>query len=421
MPQAAPDIFDTLAQHETELTQHNHPAITPTAQSSQGDVFDQIAAGGNIDTSAPKGPTIGPIAKASDMPTFGESWMTPEQRITMPLAKVLIAAHDKLKEAAAFTHEGKAAHPVQAKLGEIADRIEGFLFGGATQGESKIGTGEYGMLTNPAMAALLPGAEGEPAAAALVRSGGNVVREGMQVLKGGKAAEETPGLIKQVLKGKEVAQAPAKSAIQEATGAGEGAKLLEGNKSIVDKPIQDLFAKERAAYAKQDKVAGFDMKALQDKLENTQERISNLADTEEDMAMEAKLEKSRTAIMDKIAEAKTQLKQAGVDPEEAEGIYKQRKAGEDFKKAIVQHVSSDGQSINVDGLLESAKKLRFNKYGDRLEQFMGTDGANQFMQKLQDAQKLGVHAVKARWIAGAIGTGIPVFGGAAHAVKQLLP
>jgi len=43
--------------------------------------------------------------------------------------------------------------------------------------------------------------------------------------------------------------------------------------------------------------------------------------------LRAKLEKSRTAIMDKISESEGKLKQAGVDPEEAKGIYQQRKAG----------------------------------------------------------------------------------------------
>lgn len=411
-------IFDTLAQQDTQKIQHDQGV----AQSA--DVFDKLAAnnGQPPDANTPKGPSIGPAPKASDVPTFGYDWQPPEQRMTMPLAKVLMAAHDKLKEAAAFTQEGKAAHPVQAKLGEIADRIEGFLFGGATQGESKIGTGETGMLTNPVMAALLPGAEGEPALAGAIRGGASLVKSGAQVVKGAiSGGEEGPGIVKQVLQGKEVAQAPAKTAVRTATGAAEDASLLEGNKSIVDKPIQKLFTQERAAYAKQDKIAGFDMRALQDKLENTQERISNLTDTEEDVAMEAKLEKSRTAIMDKIQEAEGKLKQAGVDPEEAKSIYQQRKAGEDFKKAIVQHVSSDGESINVDGLLQSAKKLRFNKYGDRLEQFMGADGANQFMANLERAQKSGVHAMKvqqvAKWVGGI--AGLSAAGAGIHAVKQV--
>jgi hypothetical protein len=60
--------------------------------------------------------------------------------------------------------------------------------------------------------------------------------------------------------------------------------------------------------------------------------------------------------------------------------------------------------VNVDGLLKDSKNLRFNKYGDRLGQFMGNDAAETYMSELQEMQKLGAHAVKARWIAGILGT-----------------
>jgi hypothetical protein len=405
-------IFDTLATQDTQKIQHDQ------AVSQSADVFDKLAAnnGQPLDTSAPKGPTIGPQPKAGDTSgALGEavSAASPVGQLTMPLVKGLVGLHDKLREMGDMTQEGKQAHPIQAAIGDLANRIEGLLTGNEEHPEAGIGTGKYGMLTNPITAALIPGAEGEPALAGAVRGGASLVMKGVKAIKGG---EEGPGLVKQIIKGKDVAQEPAQAAIREATGASGDATLLEGNKSIVDKPIANIFAKERAAYAQQDKVAGFDMKSLHDKLDATEEQIRNLTETEEDVAKEAKLEKSRTAIMDKIQEAKGRLRQAGVDPEQAEGFYKQRKAAEDFKKVIVQQASSDGQSVNVDGLLESAKKLRFNKYGDRLEQFMGTDGANQFMQKLQDAQKLGVHAVKMRWIAASL----PVVGGAASEGMRLI-
>jgi hypothetical protein len=53
----------------------------------------------------------------------------------------------------------------------------------------------------------------------------------------------------------------------------------------------------------------------------------------------------------------------------------------------------------VDGLLSASKNLRFTKYGDRLQQFMGPDGADEFMDQLQQAQELGSHGMKARKIA----------------------
>jgi hypothetical protein len=73
-------------------------------------------------------------------------------------------------------------------------------------------------------------------------------------------------------------------------------------------------------------------------------------------------------------------------------------AGLDFKKALVRNTNPDG-TINVDGLLTASKNLRFTKYGDRLQQFMGEDGADEFMSQLQQAQELGSHAMKAQAIA----------------------
>ena len=73
-------------------------------------------------------------------------------------------------------------------------------------------------------------------------------------------------------------------------------------------------------------------------------------------------------------------------------------AGLDFKKALVKNTNPDG-TVNVDGLLSATKNLRFTKYGDRLQQFMGSDGADEFMSQLQQAQDLGAHAMKAQKIA----------------------
>jgi hypothetical protein len=77
----------------------------------------------------------------------------------IPFAAPLAAAVDKLREAENFTQEGRAAHPIQAKLGDLANRIEAFFFG-TSHGEAAIGTGKYGMLTHPITSALMPGGEG---------------------------------------------------------------------------------------------------------------------------------------------------------------------------------------------------------------------------------------------------------------------
>ncbi|MFZ3279528.1 MAG: hypothetical protein WA182_21725, partial [Candidatus Sulfotelmatobacter sp.] len=90
-------------------------------------------------------------------------------------------------------------------------------------------------------------------------------------------------------------------------------------------------------------------------------------------------------------------------------------AGQDFKKSLIKNTNPADQSVNVDGLLKDAKNLRFNKYGDRLEQFMGKEGADTYVSQLEKMQELGAHAVKAQKIAMWIGKYVlpEVVGGAA--------
>lgn len=428
--------FTARAQQSAPTASPNAAGGDPMVQAFQQHLQQKQSPEQTTSTSSPSGysDVLGrPANEPAQQPpnphgTIGPSNKNDYKVNNIPFARVLMDAVDKLREVENFSAKDKKEHPLQGELGTVANRIEGFLFGNEQHPEDAIGSGKYGMLNNPVTGAILPGSKGTPALAEGIEGGVNAVKGGIQALRGGaeageEAATKGPSLVKQVMKGKEVAQEPAQTAIREATGAEKGTKLLEGNKSIVDEKIQDLFGQERSAYAKQDKVAGFDMKSLHEKLDNTEEQIRNLTDTEEDVAKEAKLEKSRTAIMDKIGEAEGKLKGAGIDPEEAKNIFKQRKAAEDFKKAIVQHSSSDGQSVNVDGLLESAKKMRFNKYGDRLAQMMGDESkADEFMHKLEAAQDLGNHAVTvqkiAKWLGGIAGIGAA--GEAIHLAKEVV-
>jgi flagellar biosynthesis chaperone FliJ len=110
---------------------------------------------------------------------------------SIPLAKKLFDAAEALDDAANFTEEGKAAHPIQAELGQVADRLKGFLFGGANP-ENSIGSGQYGMATNPITAGLMPGAEGEPAAAEAIKG---VVNAGKSAYAGAKALVSDAGTV----------------------------------------------------------------------------------------------------------------------------------------------------------------------------------------------------------------------------------
>lgn len=245
-----------------------------------------------------------------------------------------------------------------------------------------------------------------------------------------------PGIIKQILKGRDVAQPGADSAIRsgvqastEAAGTADESiaanvqnqPLLTKNATVVDEPLNALKASESDAYSKMDDVAGFDVKAEKTQLANDQYKLKQLGNTEADNAAREKLTDSISDSQARITEAEDKIQEAGIDPKAADTLHQQRMAGLDFKKALVKNTNADG-SVNVTGMLRDAKNLRFNKYGDRLQQFMGKDGADNFVAQLDKMDKLGAHAVKARkiaaWTTGTLG---PIGGvGVGEVIHKLL-
>jgi hypothetical protein len=211
---------------------------------------------------------------------------------------------------------------------------------------------------------------------------------------------EQPGLLQQFIKGEKVAQPPAQAAVRQAAGASGEAPILQGNTTVLDEPLANLKQQEQAAYKQVDDAAGFDLKAEKASLSNDQYKLAQLGNTDADIAARGNLTEAINS-QDRIAEAEEKLQEAGIDPKAADTLHQQRMAGIDFKKAVVKNTNPDG-TVNVDGLLNASKNLRFTKYGDRLQQFMGEDGADEFMNQLQDAQELGAHAMKAQAIAKTI-------------------
>lgn len=366
--------------------------------------------GYTVEGQPPPASTIGPQPQASDlnMPSLGSSVSS----LTIPLVKGLLGIHEKLKQVENMTQEGREAHPIQAKIGDLANSIEGLLIGNPQHPEAGIGTGQEGLLTNPVTASLAPGAGGEPALAGIARGGANLIKSGVAAVSGGspaatEAATETPGLVKQVLKGKEVAQEPAKAAVRATVGAEEEAPLLEGHSAVVDDQLQNIATQKQAAYKQMDDAAGFDVKATRQTLKDAEYKVKQ---PEIDDAAKARLNKTIAESKQSLADAEQKMQAAGIDPKAADTLNKQWQAGLEFRKALVRNLSSDGESVNVDGLLKASKNLRnMSKYGDRLEQFMGKEGADTFMSNLQNAQELGSHAMKvqqiAKWIAGVMGAG----------------
>ncbi len=245
-----------------------------------------------------------------------------------------------------------------------------------------------------------------------------------------------PNIFKQIIQGKNVAQPGAQQAVRQGVQAAtenagtadesvaaniENQPLLSRNQTIVDQHLSALRGLEQDAYDRMDEAAGFDVKAEKAQLANDQYKLKQLGNTDADIALKDKLNASIKDSQARIADAESKMQDAGVDPTEADVLHKQRMAGADFRKALIQNTNSDGQTVNVDGLLNAAKKLQYTKYGDRLQQFFGTpEAADNFMSNLEQAQKQGISAAKkqqlAKWIGGVVGLGAVVRGG-----EQIIP
>lgn len=456
MSTPAPNIFDTLAQQDTQRMSHDQ-SVAP-----QKNVFDQIADNNGQPpatppaTQQPEGalsrfasgvadPFKSIYHGATDDPQDVNEITAHTQGgqgglIAYRMAKQLMAAHEAM---VGSTGDGfrKAAQDfknsaIDMILGNKKDAIMHGLSGGisAAQGAEPAAAGALerphelsegatagGDLATPlgktaADVGMIAATEGVGRAVSAVRGAGEA----------GKVAEGAgkPGVVRrtinEVRQGPKVAQEPAKAAIRSTVDADEDATLLEGNKTVIDEHLKGIGAKEKAAYKAQDDAAGFDVKETRAKLKDAEWKVKQ---PEIDDATRERLTKTISESKQSITDAEGKLKEAGVDPKQADTLHQQRMAGQDFKKALIQNVSPDGESVNVDSLLNASKKLRFSKYGDRLEQFMGKEGADSFMQELEKAQKAGVHGLKtqkiavmvAKWVAGGI-----VGGGAAGLGYELL-
>lgn len=421
MATPAPNIFDTLAQQDTQRMQHDQTAA------AQPNIFDQIAANGGKapETTAPTA-SMGarvPTAAQANPETATDPFQRAGRQMTGGFARLLMDATDKLREIENFTEEGKAEHPVQAFMGHIANKLEGLTFGNEQHPEEAIGSGKYGLLNNPVTAALIPGAEGEPALAGAVRGGANLVKAGVSALRGG--GEEAPGLIKQVLKGKEVAQQPARKALEAGAKASAADAGVEGGeaagkgvRTLLDEPIHAAHKVERATYDAINKAAGTDLKSLYDYRNDLQEALEDPTN----IGQKANLQKELATTEESISKGEAQATKGGISPEavkEAEGKTQQRYAMENLKQRLFNNESvvkgnvehGAEESINVDAAIREVEKLdkpsKFAREGtpSRLKQALGQEGAAKLKQALYDAQKAGEKALARQKLAKLIGKG----------------
>jgi hypothetical protein len=228
------------------------------------------------------------------------------------------------------------------------------------------------------------------------------------------AVQATGDFGKQVVQGEKVAQGPAQEALRTAAQAVTPASSTAPTslRTALEQPIATVFANAKGLYRAVDQASGVDFKDLNDKLENAEYQIGQSADGSPE---EAKWEQARTNIMDKIADAKQKALNAGVDPktlDQADAEFTRARALQDlqtkvFKNpSIVEGNSAQGtdETINVDAAIKAIQRLQdTTKYGaPRLEQALGKDAANAFLESLYDAQRTGAKAVSRQQLLGTV-------------------
>jgi hypothetical protein len=177
--------------------------------------------------------------------------------------------------------------------------------------------------------------------------------------------------------------------------------------------LATLKSNEASVYKTMDETTGLDVKAEKDQLANDQYKLKQLGNTDADVQQRGNLIESINDSEQRIADAETKMKAAGIDPKAADAMHQQRMAGQDFRKSLIKNTNPADGSVNVQGLLKDAKNLRFSKYGDRLEQFFGSKGdADSYVAALQKADQEGVHALKTQKVAKLVaGAAALVLGG----------
>lgn len=190
--------------------------------------------------------------------------------------------------------------------------------------------------------------------------------------------------------------------------------IAEGGSTVLDEPINAIEKAKKAAYAKIDQTAGFDLKELKTSLSNDEYKLKQLGNTPADLAEKKNLQASIADARGRIVNAESKLKTAGINPDSGDALHMRQMAGEDLRKAISQTTDADG-SINVNALLRRTKNMRYGARGDRLAQFMGKPAADQFIEDLTQAQKMGVNSLRyqriAKWLGALAGSAAAGYGG----------
>jgi hypothetical protein len=312
-----------------------------------------------------------------------------------------------------YTQEGRKEHPALAIVGDALKRV--YVPGDEVPNDPTHPLAQPVPPPGPGFSSALEGGAADAAAANTTVAARPPV-----------SATVTQKLIK----GAKVEQAPAKAAIQDAAAAASKNPMTETSLPyIMEQPIAEGESEYKSLYSQFDRAAGTDIKKLRDDLEHTEYQIRQAIDPD----AEAKFEAKRSAIMDKIEQAKHDAVAANVPLDtldKADKVYGRVQAQRDVEKVFQTPANVFGNArrgadelINVEPTIKALQKLQYaDKYGSsRLEQALGEQNANALLGRLYEAQRLGQSAIRARVIAEWIAGGVIGAGTLVDAAKHLMP
>jgi hypothetical protein len=170
--------------------------------------------------------------------------------------------------------------------------------------------------------------------------------------------------------------------------------------TIVDDHVDALERQKRSAYGKMDQVAGFDYKALKDKLGVDEYNLRQLGSADPDKA--GRLVEAINDAKDRLEEADLKMRKTGIDPDTADTLNARWRDGQEIRKGLLRAKTPEGE-YDVNKMLTDARVLRNTKYGDRLARWFGSkDAADAYVQALEKAHASGIQAMKTQQFAKSV-------------------
>ena len=190
--------------------------------------------------------------------------------------------------------------------------------------------------------------------------------------------------------------------------------------TIIDSHLGTLEQQKAASYKKVDDALGFDLKELKDQLATNEDNLKQLGDSDPDK--KDRLIEAINDQTDRVTQAEAKLKESGINPKEADALNTRWEAGKTFRQSLLKRTKPDGD-VDIKGLWNDAKAMRKpdSRYGDRLEQFFGSQkAADDYVNRLAKAVAAGQKAAKRQQIAQWVGK-LALGGTGYEAAKHLIP